>query len=382
MSDAELITDAARLEELRPEWDALAVAASQPTATPAWMLAWWRHCAPPGARLRVVAVRDRGELIGLAPFWIGPGERFGGARLRLLAADFSADVAPLAATDRAWEVATAVGATLAAAEPRPSAVELAPTPLASPWSAALRERWPGPARPIAHRAHVEAAAVVALPGSSFDAWLASRSSRSRSNIRRYRRLFEGDGGTMRLATPETVADDLATFARLHAGRWAGLGDSRLVALGDRLVPLLAEIADGLGAGDRFRLWMLELDGEPICADLWVSAGEQVAGINIGWDERFKRYSAPRLAFLRAIEDACERGERRLDLGWGRLDYKRAYATGEVPVVWDVLLPVDRGLPLALAGEAPAIAGRRLRQSARRMLPAEAAQRLRGLVARG
>jgi CelD/BcsL family acetyltransferase involved in cellulose biosynthesis len=181
-----------------------------------------------------------------------------------------------------------------------------------------------------------------------------------------------------MATPETIHDDVRTFARLHAARWRGSDRSRLVALGDRLPLLLDEIAAGTGVGDRFRLWMLELDGAPICAYFTLAAGGCIIGVNGGWDERYRRLSAPRLAFLRAVEDGYARGEQVLDLGWGRLDHKQFHANGYSTVTWSVLLPTGPQLPRGLARVFPAVATRRARETAKRAIPPERLDRAREL----
>ncbi len=378
VADGELIVDLAQAEQVAAGWDALAVACGEPMAAPGWMLAWWRHLAPPSAELRIVAVRDGSELIGIVPLYADPAGPGGAGRYRLLASDFSAAVTPLASPDRVWEVAATAGALLAARAPRPHAIELAPLSASSPWAGALRERWPGRMRPIALRRDLLPAPTVQLHQASFDAWLASRSSRFRSNVRRYRRLFEEQGGTYRRATADTVVADVASFVALHTARWDHLGDSRLVALGERLPAFLADFADALLAQERFRLLVLELDGQPICVDLWIAAGGEAVGVNIGWDERYKRLSAPRLAFLYMIEDAFARGERRLSLGWGRVDYKQGYANGSDMVAWDELLIPGAGLVRTLPRALPVAANRRARQSAKRLLAPGQAERLRAL----
>jgi CelD/BcsL family acetyltransferase involved in cellulose biosynthesis len=378
MSEAELICDLSRLDELSTEWDALAVANAAPESGPAWMLGWWRHVAPKDAQLRVVAVRDRGELIGIAPFYVDPGQSGINRRHRLLASDFSGFVTPLASPDRAWDAAAAVARALATSEPRPAAVELGPLPATSPWVAALRERWPGRMRPIAYRTDLLEVPTVSLHQESFEAWLQSRDSRFRSNCRRYRRRFEQEGGSERVSTQASVTADIDTFVRLHCARWEGLGRSRLAALGDRLPPLLGELARALLPDERFRLLVLELDGEPVSADLCLATGGEVIGVNIGWDERFKHLSAPRLSMLSVIERAFHHGDRRVSLGWGRVDYKHAFANGSDAAAWDVLLPGGSQLPLALARTAPAATSRRVLQSAKRLLADEQVERLRTL----
>jgi CelD/BcsL family acetyltransferase involved in cellulose biosynthesis len=374
--EAELLADVAGLERIAPAWDALAVAQAQPCSAPAWMLAWWRHVAPRDSELRVVAVHEGSELVGLVPLYEEPGTR----RLRLLASaeDFSPSLAPLAASGRVTEVAAASAALLAPGARRPAELELGPIPTAAPWTAALRERWPGRLRPLLFRRDVQEAPIISLQHGSLDAWLAARGYRFRKNARRYRRLFEDAGGTARWSTAATLDADIAAFTRLHAARWEGIGDSRLVALGERLPPFLRDLAHALLPHERFRMLMLELDGEAICADLWIAAGGEVAGINTGWDERHKRLSPATVASLLAIEDCLARGERRMHLGFGRLDYKRAWADASELLAWDRLLLPGPALPRTLACNAPRMLDRRLRTGLKRALPAEHADRLRAV----
>jgi len=180
---------------------------------------------------------------------------------------------------------------------------------------------------------------------------------------------------VRLGTTETLDRDLDAFVRLHAARWNGRGESRLLALGDRLGPLLREVATAT-TDERVRLWVAELDGEPVCADLSLVAGGEIVGVNTGWDDRWKRFSPAQLVTVRKIEDACARGERRLHMGWGTLDYKRAFADGDDPVAWDVLIPAGRGALRGLAAYGPAISRYAARAAALRTLPPATIERAR------
>ncbi|ADB53720.1 GNAT family N-acetyltransferase [Conexibacter woesei] len=370
----ELIEDPAALEALRGEWDALCVACAEPICSPAWMLAWWRHVAPAGASPRVVAVRDGSALIGLAPFYVIAGQR--PATYRLMADDFSSNVALLAAADRIWDVAAATGAALAAAHPRPEVVALAPLSASKPWAEAFADGWPGRMRPLTGRLRYEETATLVLSGT-YDEWLAGRSAGFRKSVRRRARAFASAGGVIRLSTPESRAEDVAAFISLHAARWRGRDDSRLLALGERLPRLLLDIAGRpTGEEERMRLFIVELDGRPIGADLSLVAGGEIVDINTGWDEEYRRFAPVQLVTLHMIEDAFARGERRLHLGWGALGYKRVFADGNDPAIWDVLVPPGGGMPRALAATAPALLRSRVRDGALRALPEQRFTQLR------
>src|SRR5207253_5852042 len=73
------------LDALLPEWSRLyeASAAPNPFADPHWLAVWARHYAPDAA-LELVTVRDRGELVGVAPLYRPASGRLPPERWRLL----------------------------------------------------------------------------------------------------------------------------------------------------------------------------------------------------------------------------------------------------------------------------------------------------------
>jgi CelD/BcsL family acetyltransferase involved in cellulose biosynthesis len=375
--DGELIVELDPLERLYPEWDALAVAQGQPQMSPAWVLGWWRHLAPADALPRAVAVRDRGELVGLAPFFVEAGRR-GRVDYRLPSIRISARLQPLALPGREWDVAGAIGQTLDTATPRPDLIALEGAPLASHWPMALREGWPGAVRPTMRQYNVYGCPTVSLREESFDAWLAAKSSNFRGQMRRLRRQFEAAGGTMRASTQETLAADVGHFVRMHASRWEERGESNLVAYGDRLAPMLEDAGGRLLDGERFQLRLLEIDGEPISAQLFLLAGGSGLYMNGGWDERFAQFKPSMLGLLGVIEDAFAHGWRQLDLGLGEQPYKLRFADGNDPVAWCMLMTPGRRMALTRARTAPTLVRYAARDSATRMLTPEQADRLRAL----
>jgi CelD/BcsL family acetyltransferase involved in cellulose biosynthesis len=376
--EGELIADLRTLRALAPEWDALAVDNGLPLMAPAWVLAWWDHVAPDGAEPRAVAVRDGDRLVGLAPLYV---ERGGGrVDFRLPGIALGARLAPLARSDREWDVAAAVARTLAATG-APDLLALEGVPVASHWPVALRDGWPGSMRPLLRRYHVHGAPVLHLGHASFEAWMGSRSSNFRAQMRRLRRRFAADGGAIREATAATLDDDVDTLLRLHAARWESLGASNLVALGARMNAMLGAVGGESLASGRFRLVLLEIGGEPIAAQLFLAAGGEVLYFNSGWDERHAELKPTMLGLLHAIEDAYRRGDRRLDLGLGEQAYKLRFADGNDPVAWSVVLPAGPRLPFTWARTAPMLGRARLRDAAKRALTEQQVERLRGLVRR-
>jgi CelD/BcsL family acetyltransferase involved in cellulose biosynthesis len=377
MPETELVTDVERLGALAPEWDALAEACELPQMSPAWVLAWWHHIAPERAVPRTVVVRDGDALVGLAPFYAEPGAG-GRVDYRLPGIEIAGRLAPLALADREWDVAEAVAHALADATPRPDALRFEGTPLGAHWLTALRAEWPGPLRPPLRLTQVEGNPLMSLEEGSFEAWLAGRSSNFRGQMRRLRRRFADAGGVSRLATSATLAADAAALTRLHALRWDGKGHSNLVDLGDRFTAFVVELGEQLLESGRFALRILELDGKPICAQLFVGAGGTFLFVNGGWDERHAALRPSLVCLLDAVEDVFERGAQRFDLGLGVQSYKLRFADGNAPLTWAVLMVPGARLPLTAARTAPALAHARLRDGARRLLSEERVEQLRSV----
>ncbi|MCW3031922.1 MAG: glycosyl transferase group 1 [Solirubrobacterales bacterium] len=376
----ELVTDLPRAGEIAQEWEALAVAASKPVASAAWVLAWWRHVASPSTEVRIVVLRDAGRLIGLAPFYVASRRR-GVAEYRLMASDFGVCMEPLALAGREWELAEAVASALSAAEPRPAMLSFGPMPMASPWVTALSCSWPGRAPALARRLRVEGAPVVHLREPGYEEWFQTLSSKLRRELRRCERLFAEAGGTTRWSDASTLRADAESFARLHAGRWEGRSWSRLTDLGERLPDWLTDVGAPLIGEGRFGLCVLEIGGEPVCVDLHLSAGSEVDGVNVGWDQRYARLAPAKLAVLRVIEAAYEKGATRVGLGNGSLLNKVRMANGDDPVAWTALLAPTPRLPIAYGLIAPQLARRHARELLGRSLPEPWLERIR-TAARG
>ncbi|MGH2902539.1 MAG: GNAT family N-acetyltransferase [Solirubrobacteraceae bacterium] len=375
MLSSELITDPRSLDSLESEWDALAVACRLPLMTPAWVMSWWRHVAPTNAKLRSIAVRDGDELIGLVPFYVTAG-RWQRVDYRLPGIELAARLSPLAARGREWDVAASTAHLLAGCRPRPDAIALEGAPVASQWPAALRNRWPGLTRPVVRQYLVQGAPTISLREPSYEEWLAGKSANFRGQMRRLRRQFAAAGGTVRVCTQETAHADIAAFMRLHAGRWEGRGGSGIVAAGDRLSAMLEAVAQTHAGNGRLRLWMLEIENEPISAQLFIAAGGEVAYVNGGWDERFAHLKPAMLGILHAIEDAFARGEGRVDLGGGEQSYKLRFADGNDPVAWTIVMLPGSRLPLTQLRTMPMLISHSLRGAAKRTLTPEHADRLR------
>lgn len=345
-----MIGDTAVAEALAPEWDRLAVGAGAPFAAPGWCLPWWRHVAPPGARLAIVAVRDGPTLAAVAPIY-AVRARTGITTYRFLGTHTSLRGTPVSAPGMEPAAAAAIAQALASSALPPDVVAFDGVPSSDPWPALFRSSWPGPRRPWAHRVRSMPAPTLALEGTSYDAWLASRSRNFRSQLGRRRRQLERAGASLRLATgPDEVRAALVAFAELHHRRWAGRGGSGVLT--SPVERMLAEVATELEPRGRLRVWVLEVDGTPISSQVLVGAGGELAYWLGGFDEAWAPQQPTLQALVAAAQHAWTVGDRRLDLGAGGQSYKYRLADGEDVLDWRVLVPSGRRQPAALASLAP------------------------------
>jgi len=379
MARQEVIADLAGAEAIAPAWDELARTAGLPLCAPGWMLPWWRSMAPPGAELRIIAVREGSRLIALAPWFAGHGSR---SRLdiRFLGAEISDRVDVLCVAGEEQAAAVALRAAISALRPRPDLIAFEAVPASSQWRRRLASGG-GRARLAPYRNSVLPAPSVTLPadGGGFEGWMASRSSNFRSQMRRMRRRLESrQGGVRMLREPEELRSGVAAMLELHRGRWSGRGESGLERAG---VPeLLLGAAEELGP-ERLRLWVAEVEGEVISAQLFLAAGSEVKYWNGGWSEEHADLKPSMLTILAAIEDAIGRGEQRLDLGVGTHEYKLRFADDEDTLTWGGLIVRNRRWPATRAELAPLVLRHHGKQLAR-SLPAPVSQRLEAIARRG
>jgi CelD/BcsL family acetyltransferase involved in cellulose biosynthesis len=370
-----LVSDERDLQPHLQAWSELAAVRERPFCQPEWMLAWWRNAAPEGSQLRTVLVLDGERLIGIAPYFAGRG-RAGRTDYRLLASGVSHPLDVLAVPGHEDEVAAAVARTLAAARPKPTLVTFEGLDEDSAWPAALRSAWPARVRPRPYRTSRMTTPLLALPQVDYETWMAGKSSNFRHQMRRLRRKFAAAGGVTYVATGrEAVERSARAFAELHDARWEERGGSNLRR--DETARMLSEAGLALGP-DRLRLWTAELDGDLVAVQVFLATGGEVAYWNSGWDERHGSLKPAMVGILAAIEDALQRGERRINFGAGEQPYKLRFADDtSVGVTWTGMFPVDRRYAATRVQLAP----RQLEWWARRRvraLPPERRERLHRL----
>jgi CelD/BcsL family acetyltransferase involved in cellulose biosynthesis len=306
------------------------------------MLPWWRHVAPKSAVLRLVAVRESGRLVGVAPLFVDRSH-MGVRRARMLGSGTSLRATLLAEPGLEEPVARAVGEAIVSTAPEPTLVAFEGLPASSPWPQLFARAWPGLGRTWLTRQRSMTAPVTQLAGTTFDDWLASRSKNFRQQYRRRRRQLEAAGARIRLVTHETeVGPAIGDFARLHHQRWAERGGSAV--LSTAVERMLLDVARDLAPSGRFRLWVADSGGELISAQIFLAAGGELSYWLGGFDATWASHQPSLQVIVAALEHAWSVGDQRVDLGAGGQAYKFRVADGEESLEWHDLVTPGRHLP--------------------------------------
>lgn len=322
--EIELVASSAQLEALRPEWENLwrRTPGANPFQSPAWLLPWWRVFG--NDRLRTLAFRERGRLIGLLPLYL---LKEGDVRKLL----------PLGIgiTDRLEPLLTPAQAVLAlewlAARPRDfDRLDLE--------DQAEDSTLLGASAPPAWIDEIHGCAphpVLKLPQNRADLRSAvPRLGKLAYYRRRAARLGEA---VLELATPSTLPDCLESLVQLHAARWTGRGEPGVLA-DPRVQAFHRLAAPQLLAAGLLRCHALRIDGR-IAAVLYALADSDTAYAYLaGYDPDLHHPGLGALLIGQAIEHAAGEGLRAFDFLRGREPYKYDWGAVDRPTFGRSLRP--------------------------------------------
>jgi CelD/BcsL family acetyltransferase involved in cellulose biosynthesis len=301
----DMLGGASALRDLREDWDALA---PSPFLTVAWLDAWWDAF---GSGERVVAAlrRPSGELVSGASLL--RTRRGLEATANVHSGDWDVVAADGAARARMWSALAGTGARRLrvegmVAEAEETAVARGALAAAG-FRLAERPRAPSPR--------------MRLPEDP-EALLAGVSRNLRSQLGRRRRTLEREGTLfLRVATGEDEAvPALETFLRMEAGGWKGragtaiASDPATEALYGAFVPAAARA--GL-----LRMYLLELDGVPIAADIGCAHRGVGYLLKTSFDETRSKSSPGALLRADVLRASVEEGLREYDFLGGAETYK-------------------------------------------------------------
>ena len=215
--------------------------------------------------------------------------------------------------------------------------------------------------------------IVRLEGDF--ARLCRASGRGENFRRRLRRLREGPGFERRVVIdPARAGGALERFLALHDARWSGEGGSDAMSR-PSVRAFHREVVVRLAEAGRLRFEELWSEGECRASIYGIVAGDRYHFYQSGYDPAWAARSVGLVALGLSLEAAIEAGLRRYDFLRGTEAYKFDWADDARHTV--AVRIAARGLPAVLVRSREE-AERTARAAARRLLPAEAVERLRRL----
>jgi CelD/BcsL family acetyltransferase involved in cellulose biosynthesis len=282
-------------------------------SSPEWAALWWQHHGR-GEPI-VYVVRRAGRVVAVVPLYADWGV------LRFVGSPHADRLGPVCE-----DVATGAWALQEIARRRRRLV--------------LADRLPGEAGWQHHlvggqRLACEASPRLVLTGS-YEAWLQAQGAATRREIRRReRRLLEQGAIFRRLEAEEAVTSGVDVLLGLHALRWG----SESTVDGDFV---RAEVRLAARNG-WLRLWLVEVQGEPVAASLALRYhGREYLSVT-GRDPAWTRASAGSALLHHTVRDAFAGGVTEYHLLRGDQEYKARYANaddgvhswavGAAPMTW-------------------------------------------------
>jgi CelD/BcsL family acetyltransferase involved in cellulose biosynthesis len=320
----ELIADTERFHLLRQEWNELLEqsAADCLFLTWEWLYTWWKHFAA-GRKLCLLAVREGGDLIGLAPlafrpwrvtrFHLFPALEFMGAGN--VGSDYL-DI--ISRRNREQDVAEALADYLSR---RRIVLELAQVngnlTLAKAVAARMTGRdWTSAA------IQTDVCPFIRLDGYSWDSYLATLDPEHRYNVRqRLRNLARRfDVRFERAETDAQRHDALVELVALHHKRWEGRGSSTAFCSPAHLA--FHEDVSRLALERRWlRLFLLRLDGTPASAIYGFRYRGRFYSYQSGFEPEYGKYSVGLVTNALTIKSAIDEGAGEVDFLHGAERWK-------------------------------------------------------------
>ena len=386
----EVVTDAAEAERLRPVWDDLLNRCERKdvTLSPDWLLTWQEvYGRLGGRRLRLVAFRQSGRLVGLAPLtWRRHWHR-GAVPFRRLEFLASGEPEGHGVCSNHLNVIAERGAEESVARALAAA---ATAGALGPWDELVLPMMdgdgpmPGLLAAAFHGGSLTAEIVetarapyIPLP-TTWDDYLKGLSCSHRRQVTRSLRAFEqwagGEARLERASDAATVEDGKRILVRLHHARWAVGGQAGVfrspyfIRFHDLLMRRL------LGRGTLELLW-LTVRGEPVAALYGMTHDEKVCAYQTGRRTDVPAAVRPGGVILAyAVRRAIEAGRREFDLLADEAPYKLQLAPAARPLVRVRVVRPGLRESARLLAERCVAASRPLRRAAR-----EAVRRLAGRV---
>jgi CelD/BcsL family acetyltransferase involved in cellulose biosynthesis len=329
-----VLTDPAELRGIAVEWNDLC---SRCRITPfqrrEWILSWIEAFSP--QNIRVVEVRSRCALVGLAPLLI-----YSRGRERVLAfmgGGVSDYLDLLVDPDREHEIVVAILHALRQLDDW-TTLDLTDLPSHSALHSTILTRLA--------TSHDNCSALL-LPKTR-EELLQHLSKRQRANLRNARSRIQRDGGgVVELATADTLPDFLNDLFRLHASRWSLLGETDVLA-GEMVKAFHRHSAPQLLTRGLLRLYRLRVGQHVVAVVYTLFERTTVFCYLQAYDPEFGHLSPGTHLMFSVMEDAIRSGMSKFDLLRGQEAYKRH---------WRAEIEATHRIHLArfkVAGDAPSV----------------------------
>ena len=321
-----VIRDYEDLEQLGPAWAGLfsRAACDNVFLSIDWIDEWWRRYGK-GQALFVIALQDgAGQLIGVAPFCIGPalGRHWGIRSLKFLGSQWvsSDHLDLLVEPGFARPAAREVGRMIRDHRREWDYIELSDCDEGSPTMAELRNTLDrhGWKQRVMSRGTCP---YIPLP-ESFQTYLAGLNSNWRRNFRHGLRTLQ-KAARVQFSVVEDAFAIRGRFAeamRLHQARLEERG-SDSTFLDEAQQAFHSAVQDRVAPRGWVRLFLLEADGKAIAAYYGFSVRGRFLALQSGFDPAWSRYSVGLVMVGLAIEESIRSGHKEFDFLRGNERYK-------------------------------------------------------------
>lgn len=297
---------------VRDRWRELAEDSGNLFATEEWAETWWRHLGRDEEKRLFACVDAGGRIAALLPLAVG---RLGLLTTLRFAGHGPADAqGPVCAPEDSLRALKMLAAGRLGC--RLLLVDRLPADIRCPQGFVELRR--------------EASPVVDL-ADGWEAYLRSRSSNLRSQVRRKERKLQRESGlAYRLADAASLDDDMEALFRLHAARWGEQGSGAFTGPRAAFHKEFARVACTRGW---LRLWVAEIGtGEPIAVWYGFRFAGQESYYQSGRDPAWDRSSIGQVLLAHTMRSAAEDGIRCYRLLRGGEAYKGRFATSDKPVM--------------------------------------------------